>query len=192
MKKHVERASHNPKMVITTYEGQHNHDAPPSRTVTHNIVCPNVQATTCNSESETKLEKNDAVCPERVVDSSLGQSKSYEQLNDESRTKSEVTGGGGLEMVDGSSLGPESKSDKQENCKLEAIGESQVGHEVNHVSSHHGGSSSNDRVDDESEAKSEQNGTASHDTVVHVTPCPENKFNEQEQTPKPEPELVRS
>ncbi|KAJ0110620.1 hypothetical protein Patl1_01865 [Pistacia atlantica] len=192
VKKHVERASHNPKMVITTYEGQHNHDAPPSRTVTHNIVGPNVQATTCDSESQTKLEKNDAVCPDRVVDSSLDQSKSNEQLNVESRTKSEVTADGGLEMVDGSKLGPEIKSDKHENCKSEVIGESHVGHEVNHVSSHHGGSLSNDRVDDESEAKSEQIGTASHDTVVYVTPCPENKFSEQEQTPKPEPEPVRS
>lgn len=36
VKKHVERASHDPKIVITTYEGQHDHDMPPGRTVTHN------------------------------------------------------------------------------------------------------------------------------------------------------------
>ncbi|XP_044492830.1 WRKY transcription factor 1-like [Mangifera indica] len=187
VKKHVERASHNSKMVITTYEGQHNHDAPPSRTVTHNIVGTNVQATTSDGVSETKLEKNNADCPDRAIDSSLGQSKSNEQLNDESRTKSEVTGGGGAEMVDGSSLGPESKLDRQENCKSEAIRQ-----EVNNVNSHRRAILSNDRVDEESEAKSEENGTASHDTIDHVNPCPENKFSEQEQTTKPEAESVRS
>lgn len=35
-KKHVERASHDPKLVITAYEGQHDHDIPPSRTVMQN------------------------------------------------------------------------------------------------------------------------------------------------------------
>jgi len=28
VRKHVERASHDPKAVITTYEGKHNHDVP--------------------------------------------------------------------------------------------------------------------------------------------------------------------
>ncbi|KAL1200501.1 putative WRKY transcription factor 20 [Cardamine amara subsp. amara] len=31
VRKHVERASHDPKAVITTYEGKHNHDVPTSR-----------------------------------------------------------------------------------------------------------------------------------------------------------------
>ncbi|KAJ8554508.1 hypothetical protein K7X08_025186 [Anisodus acutangulus] len=35
-KKHVERASHDPKLVITAYEGKHDHDIPPSRTVMQN------------------------------------------------------------------------------------------------------------------------------------------------------------
>ncbi|XP_038887974.1 WRKY transcription factor 1 isoform X2 [Benincasa hispida] len=38
VKKHVERASHDPKVVLTTYEGQHDHDMPPARTVTLNSV----------------------------------------------------------------------------------------------------------------------------------------------------------
>lgn len=33
VKKHVERASHDAKVVITTYEGQHDHDMPPARMV---------------------------------------------------------------------------------------------------------------------------------------------------------------
>ena len=31
VRKHVERASHDPKAVITTYEGKHNHDVPTSK-----------------------------------------------------------------------------------------------------------------------------------------------------------------
>ncbi|KAJ6811878.1 WRKY transcription factor SUSIBA2-like [Iris pallida] len=35
VRKHVERASHDPKAVITTYEGKHNHDVPAARTSGH-------------------------------------------------------------------------------------------------------------------------------------------------------------
>ncbi|CAN8258145.1 unnamed protein product [Cochlearia groenlandica] len=35
-KKHVERSSHDAKLLMTTYEGKHDHDMPPGRMVTHN------------------------------------------------------------------------------------------------------------------------------------------------------------
>ncbi|RRT64475.1 hypothetical protein BHE74_00044618 [Ensete ventricosum] len=35
VRKHVERASHDPKAVITTYEGKHNHDVPAAKTASH-------------------------------------------------------------------------------------------------------------------------------------------------------------
>ncbi|KAJ6836405.1 WRKY transcription factor SUSIBA2-like [Iris pallida] len=35
VRKHVERASHVPKSVITTYEGKHSHDVPAARTTSH-------------------------------------------------------------------------------------------------------------------------------------------------------------
>lgn len=38
VKKHVERASHDPKVVITTYEGKHDHDMPASRTVVNSTA----------------------------------------------------------------------------------------------------------------------------------------------------------
>ncbi|KAK4727279.1 hypothetical protein R3W88_032196 [Solanum pinnatisectum] len=38
VRKHVERASHDPKAVITTYEGKHNHDVPAARTNNHEMA----------------------------------------------------------------------------------------------------------------------------------------------------------
>nr|QWQ79452.1 WRKY30 [Juglans sigillata] len=38
VRKHVERASHDPKAVITTYEGKHNHDVPTARTSSHDTA----------------------------------------------------------------------------------------------------------------------------------------------------------
>ncbi|WOK92399.1 hypothetical protein Cni_G01090 [Canna indica] len=35
VRKHVERASHDPKAVITTYEGKHNHDVPAAKPTSH-------------------------------------------------------------------------------------------------------------------------------------------------------------
>ncbi|PPR82142.1 hypothetical protein GOBAR_AA38567 [Gossypium barbadense] len=49
VRKHVERASTDPKAVITTYEGKHNHDVPAARNSSHNMVN--------NSLSQTKPHK---------------------------------------------------------------------------------------------------------------------------------------
>ncbi|XP_075079223.1 putative WRKY transcription factor 20 isoform X1 [Nicotiana tabacum] len=38
VRKHVERASHDPKAVITTYEGKHNHDVPAARSNNHEMA----------------------------------------------------------------------------------------------------------------------------------------------------------
>ncbi|XP_072973137.1 WRKY transcription factor SUSIBA2-like [Typha angustifolia] len=44
VRKHVERASHDPKAVITTYEGKHNHDVPAARTAGHGMSAPMVMS----------------------------------------------------------------------------------------------------------------------------------------------------
>ncbi|KAK9673798.1 hypothetical protein RND81_12G190400 [Saponaria officinalis] len=38
VRKHVERASHDPKAVITTYEGKHNHEVPTARNSSHDTA----------------------------------------------------------------------------------------------------------------------------------------------------------
>ncbi|KAH9606976.1 hypothetical protein KSS87_013751 [Heliosperma pusillum] len=38
VRKHVERAATDPKAVVTTYEGKHNHDVPAARTSSHNTA----------------------------------------------------------------------------------------------------------------------------------------------------------
>ncbi|CAH2077859.1 unnamed protein product [Thlaspi arvense] len=40
VRKHVERASHDPKAVITTYEGKHNHDVPTSKSSSNHEIQP--------------------------------------------------------------------------------------------------------------------------------------------------------
>lgn len=64
VKKHVERASHDSKVVITTYEGKHEHDMPPSRTVNQSEARADAIP---NGESSSKHEENNAVSHEMVV-----------------------------------------------------------------------------------------------------------------------------
>ncbi|EOA23824.1 hypothetical protein CARUB_v10017039mg [Capsella rubella] len=45
VRKHVERAANDPKAVVTTYEGKHNHDVPAARTSSHQLR-PNNQHNT--------------------------------------------------------------------------------------------------------------------------------------------------
>lgn len=56
VRKHVERASHDPKAVITTYEGKHNHDVPTARNSNHETG-----ATPLSGVSRVRAEENDAI-----------------------------------------------------------------------------------------------------------------------------------
>ncbi|XP_016484258.2 uncharacterized protein LOC107804837 isoform X1 [Nicotiana tabacum] len=51
VKKHVERASHDPKMVVTTYEGQHDHNMSWFRTLSQITTAPDLSLTGISGES---------------------------------------------------------------------------------------------------------------------------------------------
>ncbi|KAL2466925.1 putative WRKY transcription factor 20 [Abeliophyllum distichum] len=57
VRKHVERASHDPKAVITTYEGKHNHDVPTAKNSSHEFS-GNTQV---SGTSRTRPEDNNSI-----------------------------------------------------------------------------------------------------------------------------------
>ncbi|KAI4306185.1 hypothetical protein L6164_029483 [Bauhinia variegata] len=57
VRKHVERASHDPKAVITTYEGKHNHDVPIAKSSSHDTAGPPV----AGGQSRIRSEESDTI-----------------------------------------------------------------------------------------------------------------------------------
>lgn len=56
VRKHVERASHDLRAVITTYEGKHNHDVPAARgSGSHSVNRPLLNNTTNTSNAPTSI-----------------------------------------------------------------------------------------------------------------------------------------
>ncbi|CAN1290574.1 Probable WRKY transcription factor 20 [Linum perenne] len=53
VRKHVERASHDPKAVITTYEGKHNHDVPAAKNSSHDATAMSGPSRFRSNESDT-------------------------------------------------------------------------------------------------------------------------------------------
>ncbi|KAL0926827.1 hypothetical protein M5K25_003078 [Dendrobium thyrsiflorum] len=58
VRKHVERASTDPKAVVTTYEGKHNHDVPAARNSSHNTSSSSATASRSNYSSHDILPSN--------------------------------------------------------------------------------------------------------------------------------------
>nr|WGV38261.1 WRKY [Loropetalum chinense var. rubrum]WGV38262.1 WRKY [Loropetalum chinense var. rubrum] len=76
VRKHVERASHDPKAVITTYEGKHNHDVPTAKTNSHDMAGP----TAANGISRIGAEESDTISLDLGVGiSSAAENRSNEQ-----------------------------------------------------------------------------------------------------------------
>ncbi|KAJ6390268.1 hypothetical protein OIU77_024479 [Salix suchowensis] len=110
VKKHVERAYNDPKSVITSYVGQHDHDMPPSRTVTHNTTGFNTTTTIQDGESGAKSGESDAISLDMVAyNSSDSNIKSEEKMSSELRNKWKE-----------SISGHESESREQQNGKSSA------------------------------------------------------------------------
>ncbi|KAJ6333231.1 hypothetical protein OIU77_009152 [Salix suchowensis] len=57
VRKLVERASHDPKAVMTTYEGKHNHEVPTAKTNSHDTAGPSA----VNGTSRTRPDKNETI-----------------------------------------------------------------------------------------------------------------------------------
>ncbi|KAE8732742.1 GRAS family transcription factor isoform 1 [Hibiscus syriacus] len=157
-KKHVERASHDAKLVITTYEGRHDHDLPPN----------------------TKVEESRTVCLDIIVHPNCKvENNSSEQRNGKPRTKSEVSYSVSVDMMDTPILCLESGSNEQRSGKLDPSKEHDV---VDRCTVVHSTSSSqsklNEQISSKSETKSE-NDAVCIDKMVHTTPHSECNFDEQ-------------
>nr|DAD20277.1 TPA_asm: hypothetical protein HUJ06_021740 [Nelumbo nucifera] len=83
VRKHVERASHDPKAVITTYEGKHNHDVPAARTSAHDTTGNIDYSTALNGMLSSRLEENDTVS----LDLGVGINSSPENRSNEKQQR---------------------------------------------------------------------------------------------------------
>lgn len=63
VRKHVERASHDLKAVITTYEGKHNHDVPVARNSSHDTAGPSIYGPSSmdHAVNGARLDENDTI-----------------------------------------------------------------------------------------------------------------------------------
>ncbi|KAG6481959.1 hypothetical protein ZIOFF_058583 [Zingiber officinale] len=58
VRKHIERAAIDPKAVITTYEGKHNHDLPASRNSSHSMAGTGITITALICKSKMNMKPN--------------------------------------------------------------------------------------------------------------------------------------
>lgn len=169
-------------MVIATYEGQHDHDIPPVRTVTHNTTGSSELQTAHNDDAGTKTE-DIAICPPDKAHKTIGhESKSMEQLNHELKTGSGISDVAASDTVVESCSGAETKSNEQQNGKSGISVSSSLVKVVVHSNSAVV-SRPNDLVNGETRNKSE--GIA----VCHDNLGPESNISEPQ---KPNAEPVQS
>ncbi|KAJ9562807.1 hypothetical protein OSB04_007967 [Centaurea solstitialis] len=69
VRKHVERASHDPKAVITTYEGKHNHDVPIARNGSHDVS----GSAAGNGNLRTRTQEDGAISLDLLVGNNISE-----------------------------------------------------------------------------------------------------------------------
>lgn len=111
VKKHVERASYDSKVIITTYEGQHVHDLPPTRTVT--------RVYTIAPDSDTKPEGSTVRYDPVAVMMLDHENKSNKQLNGASRAISRTCDIASSDVVIESRSSSENKPNEEQKGKLD-------------------------------------------------------------------------
>lgn len=172
----MERASHDSKIVITTYEGQHDHELPPGRTVTHNAAT-NTHTTTMNGKAGTKSEDT---AVNRGEQTGLGSaSKLTEQLNGKSTTKSKV---GDIVEFGVSSLsneGPKIKLSEQHQKDNSGTKDDSVSNDVICHSSSGVPCRSNEQLKGEVKPLSEGTKDCLNKVAIQDTPSTESEFNKQ-------------
>ncbi|KAG4402904.1 hypothetical protein AAZX31_02G288200 [Glycine max] len=178
VKKHVERASHDSKVVITTYEGQHDHEIPPGRTVTQNAAT-NARTTASNGKAGTKSEGN--ITDDTGERSGLGSaSRLTEQLNGESITKSKAGDMVEFCVISLSNEGPEIKlSEQQQQKDNSATKDDSVSNDVISHSSSGVLCRSNEQLKGEVKPISEGSKDCLNVVAVHDTRSTESEFNKQ-------------
>ncbi|GMH10357.1 hypothetical protein Nepgr_012198 [Nepenthes gracilis] len=83
VRKHVERASHNLKFVITTYEGKHNHEVPAVRNSSQpNSIGGNLPPTAPNTQESLTLPINTHIPKPEPQDFALSFNRSMEYINE--------------------------------------------------------------------------------------------------------------
>ncbi|KAG5120518.1 hypothetical protein AAZX31_14G006900 [Glycine max] len=177
VKKHVERASYDSKTVITTYEGQHDHEIPPGRTVTQNAAT-NTRTTATNGKAGTKSEGNTDDTGER---SGLGlTSRLTEQQTGKSTTKSKAGDMVEFRVIRLSNEGPEIKlSEQQQQKDNSATKDDSVSNDVICHSSSGVLCRSNEQLKGEVKPISEGSKDCLKVVAVHDTPSTESEFNKQ-------------
>ncbi|ESQ42891.1 hypothetical protein EUTSA_v10013115mg [Eutrema salsugineum] len=115
VRKHVERASHDPKAVITTYEGKHNHDVPTARSNNNNNNNHDMTAPRFRTEESTdtiSLDLGVGIASGGPDHTSNEHSSHQQQQQQQHHIRSEfvqqtqTNGSGGFRFVHGPPMGP--------------------------------------------------------------------------------------
>ncbi|XP_050218812.1 probable WRKY transcription factor 20 isoform X2 [Mercurialis annua] len=108
VRKHVERASHDPKAVITTYEGKHNHDVPTAKTSSHDTAGPTAANGPANGSTRIRTDENETIS----LDLGVGICSNMENRSNDQQQHSELAqsqnqaNGSGFRIVSRSTVAP--------------------------------------------------------------------------------------